>query len=195
MLKNLAKGALNKAKTSVGLAAMREAEELLGIRFDPAPAYLFYVSISGLIVGLFTGCDGLSVTRSVEEFREGGVNDHAHVLPGPVSVGMVSLRRGLSISRVLWDWFTDGLYDNKVNKLNMSIVQGAPGGNLLPLGGGLGMVKTWNLDGAYPVSWSLSSLDVSNTNQVAIETVQIACQSISLQKLAGIPLSPTALLK
>lgn len=192
MVGNLA----NKAISAVGKAAVGEMEELLGTRFDPAPAYLFYISISGLIVGLFTGCDGLSVTRATEEIHEGGVNDHTHFLPGQVTNGKITLKRGLSISRQLWDWFEEGLYDCKVKRVNMSIIQGAPGMSAAGIAGagGMGVVKTWNLDAAYPVSWSLSGLDVNNTTQVSIESIEIAFRSLSLSKVAGTPMNPSALL-
>jgi phage tail-like protein len=195
MLSNMAGKAGNMATSAIGGAIVGEIEDLLGVRFDPAPAYLFYVSISGLVVGLFTGCDGLSVTRQVEELREGGVNDHVHHLPGGVSLGKITLKRGLSISRVLWDWFNDGLYNCKVKRVNMSITQGAPGMNSLTAASssGAGIVKTWNLEGAFPESWTLSSLDVNNTSQVAIESVEIVCHSISLSPVAGTPMSPSAL--
>jgi hypothetical protein len=80
----------------------------------------------------------------------------------------------------------------------MSIMQGAPGMNALGavgmMEGGAGIAKTWNLEGAYPVKWSLSGLDVSSTNQVAIESIEIACKTISLSMIAGTPMSPTALI-
>lgn len=187
--------ALDQAKSAVGMTLIREMEALIGIRFDPAPAYLFYVSISGLMVALFTGCEGVRVARSVEEVHEGGLNDQVHSLPGGLSAGRVTLKRGLTVSRELWDWFTEGIYDCKVKRQHMSIVQGAAGMSALSMVGvkGPGTVKSWDLEGAYPVSYALSSLDVSNTNQVAIESVEIACRTISLSKIVGTPMSPTAL--
>ena len=179
-----------------GKALVNQIEEALGISFDPAPAYLFSVSVSGLVVGLFTACEGLEVKRQIEELREGGVNDHVHMLPGRVSLGRVRLKRGITVSRVLWDWFNDGLYSMKVRRLNMSIVQGAPGMNAIPgVSTGIGIVKAWNLDDAYPESWSLSSLDANNTTQVAVESLELVCSSISLAPLVGTPMSPMALLE
>lgn len=185
---------ISQVKGMVGPSLIRQAEKLIGVRFDPAPAYLFYVSISGLLVALFTGCEGVRVTRAVEEVREGGLNDYAHSLPGHVTAGRISLKRGLSISRELWDWFTEGLYDFKVKRVSMSIVQGAPGMSAMGVIGkeGAGVVKMWNIEGAFPVSWSLSNLDVNNTNQVAIETVEIAFKSISLSRVVGIPMNPAS---
>lgn len=188
--------ALDQAKGAIGTTMIREMENLVGIRFDPAPAYLFYVSISGLMVALFTACEGVRVSRSVEEFHEGGLNDQSHSLPGPMNAGRVTLRRGISASRELWNWFTEGIYDCKVKRQHMSIIQGAPGMSALSLVGikGPGIIKNWDLEGAYPVSWSLSSLDVNNTSQVAIESIEIACRTITLSKIIGTPMSPTALI-
>lgn len=188
--------ALDQAKSAVGTTLIREMESLIGIRFDPAPAYLFYVTISGLMVALFTSCEGVRVSRAVEEVHEGGLNDQVHTLPGPISAGRVTLKRGLSVSRELWDWFTEGLYDCKVKRQQMSIIQGAPGMSALSLVGvkGPGIVKNWDLEGAYPVSYSISDLDVNHTNRVAIESLEIACRTITLSKIVGTPMSPTALI-
>ncbi|HEX2980286.1 MAG TPA: phage tail protein [Anaerolineaceae bacterium] len=183
-----------KAGAMAAKGGIRIAEELAGIRFDPAPAYLFYVSISGKIVALFTGCEGIQMTRAVEEYREGGLNDSVHLLPGPISAGRLTLRRGVSISRVLWDWFTEGLYNCKVEKVSMSVIQGTPGIDPLVLAGktGVGIVKMWDIEDAYPVSYSISSLDVKSTDQVAIESVEIACRTITLSKTVATPMSISA---
>jgi phage tail-like protein len=195
LLGKLASAGLGLAATAAGLAAARATEELLGIRFDPAPAYLFYVIISGLPVALFTGCEGISVSRKVEEFTEGGMNDQVHVIPGPISTGRVTLRRGLSVSPALFEWFNMGQYDCKVSRLDIDVVQGAPGMNALNAVGvnGPGIVKFWSLNSAFPVSWSLSPLDVNNTTQCAIESLEISCTTITQYDLAGTPMSPTAL--
>ena len=176
--------------------ALSLAQVMTGFRFDPAPAYLFFVEISGIVVATFTECSGIGATRSVEKYSEGGVNDHAHVFPGKVEYHNITLKRGLSISRDLWSWFGHGIYDFKVKRWNMTITQGAPGHNLLaPLTeAGWGIVKRWDIDKAYPVSWKLSDLNVNSHDSVAIETVEIAHSGISLDLVVGTPLSPAGAL-
>lgn len=188
--------AIDQAKSAVGTTLIREMENLIGIRFDPAPAYLFYVSVSGLMVALFTACEGVSVSRSVEEVHEGGLNDQVHTLPGGMKAGRVTLKRGLSVSRELWDWFSEGIFDCKVKRQHMSIIQGAPGMSALSVVGvkGPGIIKNWDLEGAFPTGYSLSSLDVNDTDHVAIESVEIACRTITLSKIVGTPMSPSALI-
>jgi phage tail-like protein len=176
----------------VGAGGVAMFQNLTGIRFDPAPAYLFFVEISGLVVALFTECSGIGAVRAVEKISEGGLNDHVHVLPGKVEHQNITLKRGLSISRELWNWFGTGIYDFKVKKLNISITQGAPGHSALsPLtDSGYGIVKRWNIEKAFPVSWKLSDLNTSSQETVAIESVELAHSGISLDLIAGTPLSP-----
>jgi phage tail-like protein len=193
-------------------AALRAVtEQLLGLRFDPAPEYLFVVELTGIIVGLFTECSGIEVKREVKSWREGGVNNYEHQLPGPVSYSNITLKRGLSLSRALWDWFQSGLYDFNVRRINFSIIQGAPGYNIATLiagaagmaaaggstaesvasqifGRGFGKVKHWNVIDAWPIEWKGSDLKTSS-NSVAIETLKIAHHGLELSYEVGTPLN------
>lgn len=193
---------------SMGIKAIRMLEKQLGMRFEAAPAYLFYVEISGLMVALFTECSGLGARRSVESVREGGLNDKTHQLAGPIEYDHIILKRGLTPSRVLWDWFEQGKYDFKVKRLNMSITQGAPGMNLVGMaaakageatgssfigsiasGSGYGVIKTWNLERAFPLSWKLSDLSVANTTAVSVESLELVHEGITLSPVFGTPMS------
>ena len=176
---------------TTGAQVGRQISTALGWRFDPAPAYLFYVELSGVIVALFTECSGLSVTREVEEVVEGGVNDHVHKLPGRVRYSNITLKRGLSLSRALWDWFQEGRYDFHTKRINFSIFQGAPGYNLASvagMGSEIGKVKHWDVEDAYPVRWEISALDTSSRG-VVIETLEIAHHGLTLSYEAATPFS------
>ena len=59
-LATAATGAVTTAAVAYGI---RTLEKALGLRFDPAPTYLFFVELSGVIVGLFTECGGLKIER------------------------------------------------------------------------------------------------------------------------------------
>lgn len=186
------------AKAAAGMQGVRALEALTGVRFDPAPTYLFYVEISGLIVALFTEVGGIGVTRKVETVQEGGLNDSTHSLPGPVEYNRITLKRGMTVSRELWNWFHAGLYDFQVKRLNLSIIQGASGQSvmsLIPANGGYGVVKRWNVVNAYPVSWKLSDLNVSDINSVSVESIEIAHEGISIDPKFGLPMSITSAVK
>lgn len=193
---------------TAGMAAMRLLEQASGMRFDPIPAYLFFVEMSGVLVAMFTECSGLKMKRDVETVKEGGVNNYVHKLPGRVEFDNIVLKRGLSLSRGLGDWFREGRYDFKVKRHNFSVIQGAPGHNLATAiaaaaglgagslfftlaGQGFGKVKHWDIEDAYPVSWEISSLSTSSTD-VAIETLEIAHHGLSLSYEVLTPMSLTA---
>ena len=188
---------------------MRTLEKASGLRFDPAPTYLFYVELAGVIVALFTECGGLSVKRDTEKVEEGGVNDYVHRLPGRITQSNITLKRGLSVSRALWDWFQQGRYDFDVKRINFSIIQGAPGHNLATaiagalgmgmdnsafagLSKGFGKVKHWDIENAYPVKWEISDLKTSSSDSVVIETLEIVHHGISLSYEIGTPMSLVA---
>ncbi len=199
--------------------AVAVTQPVLGVRFDPAPAYLFVVELEGIAIGLFTECSGLGVKRDVEEYKEGGVNHYVHKLPGRLEFKNIVLKRGLSLSQALWDWFSIGAYDFNVQRMNFSIIQGAPGHNFATavagavgltssesgetwqsaaqniafqvLGGGFGKVKHWNVEDAYPVHWEVASLTTSST-MAAIEEIEIAHHGLSLTYEVGTPMSPGA---
>ena len=133
------------------------------------------------------------------------MNDHTHKLPGAVKYDNLVLERGLTMSRALWDWFQQGRYDFQVRRLNFSIIQGAPGHNLITgigggtmnmsdmafgmLGKGFGKVKHWDVENAYPISWSISDLDASSGDKVVIESMEIAHHGLTLSYEVGTPMS------
>ena len=189
------KNMMDVAKGMVGATGVRQLENLTGVRFDPAPTYLFYVEISGLIVGLFTEVSGIGGSRKIETIQEGGLNDSVHNLPGQVEFNRISFKRGMTVSNELLNWFNTGIYDFKVKRLNLSIIQGASGQSvmsLIPGSGGYGVVKRWNVINAYPASWKLSDLNVNDVNSVAIESMEIVHEGISVDPKFGLPMSPAS---
>src|SRR5216683_396994 len=54
----------------------------------------------------FSECDGLDMSMEVKTIREGGNNARQLRLAGPVSYGQLTLKRGMTATFDLWDWFT-----------------------------------------------------------------------------------------
>lgn len=77
----------------------------------PFTAFNFSVEIDvpgiapQLCAAAFSECDGLEMTMDVKTIREGGNNAQQIRLAGPVSYGTVTLKRGMTASFDLWDWF------------------------------------------------------------------------------------------
>jgi phage tail-like protein len=59
----------------------------------------------------FAECDGLEMTLDVKTIREGGNNGAQIRLTGPRSYGTLTLKRGMTASFDLWDWFGATLRD------------------------------------------------------------------------------------
>ena len=77
----------------------------------PFNAFNFSVEInvpgvaSRICKSSFSECDGLDMTMEVKSIREGGSNDRQVRLAGAVSYGQVTLKRGMTRSYDLWNWF------------------------------------------------------------------------------------------
>src|SRR5438270_11059691 len=54
----------------------------------------------------FAECDGLEMTMEVKTIREGGNNGQQIRLTGPISYGQLTLKRGMTATFDLWDWFS-----------------------------------------------------------------------------------------
>jgi phage tail-like protein len=121
-------------------------------------------------IGAFTECSGLSAEVEVEELKEGGQNQFIHKLPGRLKWPNVVLKRGVTDSDNLFEWFTKTSGEqfegqgNKLSRHDGSIslldAKGAP-------------VRRWNFEAAFPVRWHGPSF-ASATNAVAVEELEIA---------------------
>lgn len=137
----------------------------MGVDRDPAPAFKFYVELEGITVGEFTECAGLSIEREVETYAEGGVNNFVHVLPGKTGgKGKITLKRGVSTSEALWDWYQEGLHEAQPKLTNMSVLLSNTKGDV---------VRRWDFVNAIPVKWVGPQLNTSSTDY-AVETLEIA---------------------
>ncbi len=54
---------------------------------------------------LFSECDGLEMTSEIKTIREGGNNGQQIRLTGPLTFGMLTLKRGMTETFDLWNWF------------------------------------------------------------------------------------------
>jgi phage tail-like protein len=54
----------------------------------------------------FSECDGLEMTMEAKTVKEGGNNAQQHRLVGPIAYGTLTLKRGMTTTFDLWDWFS-----------------------------------------------------------------------------------------
>jgi phage tail-like protein len=140
---------------------------------DPSAEFRYYVEFDGDFEGSFTEVSGMSAKREVCEVREGGANDFVHKLPGRISYGDITLRKGIMFSTKMWDWFEEGLKGYKVKRQDISIVQVSSYFNI--------DARTYVVKDAFPVSWEVSRL-ASDSNQVAVESLTFTFKTIEVEE-------------
>jgi phage tail-like protein len=143
----------------------------LSFAVDPIPNFKYGLEVGGILVGGFMSCSGLETRRETKEVAEGGINDHVHVLPGPLVQGNVTLTRGITFTSFLWEWFHWGMTDTDVLHLPVIIFRYNSGG--VP-------VNIWPILSAYPVKWTGRQLQ-SGSLEAAVETLELACGSAAGQ--------------
>lgn len=73
----------------------------------------------------FSECDGLEMNIEVKTIRQGGDNARQIRLTGPSTFGNLTLKRGMTSSFDLWDWFNAVIVDPSL-RADAQIVMLAP---------------------------------------------------------------------
>ncbi len=140
-------------------------------RTDPYSGYNFAVEIDGITSASFKTCSGLDSSTTAGTYREGtDPTLGQRKLPGLLSFSNITLSRGITTDRTLWDWRSDVASGN-LQRRDLSIV----------LYNDRREEKIrWNVSSAWPTKWSGPSLDATS-DAVAIETLELAHEGISVQ--------------
>jgi phage tail-like protein len=136
---------------------------------DVHTARRFYVEIAGIPQAVFTEVNGLQVEMQVQEYQEGGNNGFIHRLPGPVKVGNITLRRGLTTSNEFFKWCME-VATRTVSRRHVSILMYDTTGE---------PVVRWDFLNAYPVKW-VGPQFTSTSQSTAIETLELAHSGLEL---------------
>ena len=139
---------------------------------DPPSIGRFIFAVDGGIgeIGAFTECAGLQVEIEVEEVQEGGQNQFVHRLPGRMRWPNIVLKRGITNSDALFEWFRKSSGDGFAGNGNK--LEHTTGSVTLVDAGGM-KVRQWSFVGAFPVKWTGPQLAASH-NAAAIEELEIA---------------------
>ena len=148
---------------------------------QPFTAFNFAVEINvpGLSTKVcnaaFSECDGLEMTMDVKTIREGGNNGRQIRLTGPVNVGTLTLKRGLTRSFDLWDWMT-AMQTKPGLRADAEVVIFAADGHTER--------ARFILSRCLPAKLKAPPLNAKDGG-VAIEEFQLAYESISLKRPEG----------
>jgi len=138
-------------------------------RTDPYSSLNFDVVLVGSkeVIGSFSEVSGLEANTEFEEYREGGVNEYTHKLPTVTKYPNLVLKRGITESTFLYDWYEEVLRGN-IERNSITVIL---------LGHQREEVKKWTFENAFPIKWSTSNL-VSTGNSIDIETVELVHQGL-----------------
>lgn len=127
----------------------------------------------------FSECDGLEMTMEPRTHREGGNNVTQYQLVGPMTYGQLTLRRGMTETFDLWDWFsrvTEGEYSLRTTVIVELLSSERSGGaqTTSPVD------ARFTLAGCLPVKLRAPSLNATDDG-VAIEELQIAYERMDAE--------------
>jgi phage tail-like protein len=135
-------------------------------RVDPYKNFNFRVEIDNVSIAGFSECTGLTSELSVVEYREGGDNI-VRKLPGQKKFGNITLKRGITDSRELYEWHLN-ILNGTVDRRNGSIILMDDARN--------DKVR-WNFFDAFPQKYEGPALNAKG-NDVAIETLTLCCERL-----------------
>jgi len=139
----------------------------------------------------FSECSGLEMTVAPKTITEGGNNASQTHLAGPVSYGQLTLKRGMTDTLDLWDWFSQttrtdgyGLRADAVVRLYPSAavpqtVSDGAGGTTPRT-----PAFTFILRKCLPVKMRAPTFNASE-GAVAIEEMQLVYERLELKELTG----------
>lgn len=135
-------------------------------RIEPFVSFNFLVEIDGLTRAAFHECSGFNSSMDMIEHREGGAITPMK-LPGLVKYGNITLRRGVTDDRELYDWHLSAL---------TGTIQRRSGSVVVLDRRGIEQVR-WNFFDAWPQRWEGPSLNAEGTD-VAIEVLELAVERL-----------------
>jgi phage tail-like protein len=132
-------------------------------------AFQFLIEIDGITPARFQEVGGVDSTTDVIEYREGGDILGPRKFPGQSKHSNVSLKRGYTSDKQLWNWYEDVMTGRteKIRK-NISVIQIDMAGK---------EVMRWNLFQAFPVKYTAPSFNAKG-NDLSIETLEVAYERI-----------------
>lgn len=155
----------------------------------PFTTFNFWVEIKRndkvLCDAAFSECDGLEMTMEPKTHREGGNNVTQYQMVGPVTYGQLTLKRGMTETFDLWDWFNDvnkpDGYSKRteviVEMLNSAYSQDEPGNSDIN--------ARFTLANCLPVKMRAPTL-TAGEGGLAIEELQVAYERLDAE-IPGAP--------
>jgi phage tail-like protein len=143
-----------------------------GDRNDPYGAFNFIVEIDGIEVAGFSECSGLDTETDVIEYRNGNEDITVRKLPGLKKFTNIALKRGFTQSKDLWEW-RKKVMDGKTSEARTT-------GAIVLLDEAREAALRYVFEQGWPSKWQGPALN-AGSSEAAIETLEIACESLRLE--------------
>jgi phage tail-like protein len=142
-----------------------------GTRNDPLRTFNFELVIDNLSTGAFSEAAGLTADGDAVDYREGtDLRSNVRKLPGLRKYTNLTLKRGYTTNRELWDWYMN-IVNGVPDRRNVTIVlkneQRQP-------------VLRWHVDEAWINKIEGPSFKAAG-NEVAVESVEIVHEGLTME--------------
>ncbi len=139
---------------------------------DPYAGFNYKLELGGITKGAFSECTGLNQETDVVEYRDGTDKPiTVRKQPGLYKYGNITLKRGFTTDKSLFDWFKSGKDGDIDRKQQVSIILNDEKGNT---------VIQWNLIHAWPNKWTGPDLKAAGS-ELAIESLEFVCEGVEWQ--------------
>ena len=137
------------------------------MRNDPLRNFRFRLEIGGISEAHFSEVSGFDISTDAIDYREGDDPTHVRKLPGLNKFGNVTLKRGITDSMDLYNWYKD-VVAGKIQRQTVAIV----------VLDELGKDKArFQITEAWPIKYDPSDLNAKG-NEVFIELLELANEGI-----------------
>ena len=139
-------------------------------RTDPFLGHSFRLEMSGIQIAGFSEVTIPDLSIEEVSYRE-GTDPYTRKLAGMASVGSVTLKRGITESTELYDWFTDvaALGAGMTQRKSVSIILVNQAGD---------EQARWNCSNAWPSKYETGALDAKSSD-VLVETLEIQVEAMA----------------
>lgn len=142
-----------------------------GERRDPFRSFNFQLEIDNVPRGAFSECSGLTAEGDAVDYREGtDLEPSMRKLVGLRKYSNITLKRGYTDDRSLWDWF-ENIRNGLADRRNMTIV--LTNEERMP-------VMRWHAENAWINKIEGPRFEASG-NEVAIESVELVHEGLTIE--------------
>jgi phage tail-like protein len=140
-------------------------------RNDPYRAFNFVIEIDGVARGAFSEVGGLTAEGDSTDYREGtDVQPNVRKLVGLRKYTNITLKRGYTADKVLWQWYTN-IFNGMPDRRNVTIVL---------MNERREPVLRWNAENAWINKIEGPAMKASG-NDVAMESVELIHEGLTLE--------------